>query len=264
VVWTSFIAQSFVEAYERLGDPAYLEVARGACEFILRGLPRRQVTPRSVCISYVPAQQLEIHNANMLAAALLARVYQHTGEPELAGVARQAVRYTLDHQRADGAWFYGEGLRWRWVDGYHTGFILDSLYWIMRATGDDQYQPALLRGMDFYRRQLFDGPMPKHSSAATYPIDIQAVAQAIQTFALIPAEFRGDTARAEQVAAWAIAHLQAPSGYFYFRRYRWLTSKTVFLHWGQATMLAALSLLLANTGAKPRLEPIRATVKERA
>ncbi|MEP7355759.1 MAG: hypothetical protein ABI847_00805 [Anaerolineales bacterium] len=244
VVWTAFIAHSFVEAYELLGDPAYLATARGACDFILKDLPRRQVTPRSLVISYVPGQQLEIHNANMLAASLLARVYQHTAEPELLAEARQAVRYTLDHQHPDGAWYYGEGRRWRWVDGYHTGFVLEALFDTMQSTGDDAHGSELRRGMDYYRRQLFDGPRPKHYSTATYPIDIQSAAQAIQTFAHIPPEFHGDRAWAEQVAGWTIAHMQAPAGCFYFRRHRRLTDRTIFLHWGQATMLAALSWLL--------------------
>jgi hypothetical protein len=38
--------------------------------------------------------------------------------------------------------------------------------------------------------------------------------------------------------------MQDPSGYFYFRKGRIMLNKTPFLHWGQATMLAALALLL--------------------
>jgi rhamnogalacturonyl hydrolase YesR len=244
VVWTSFIGYAFVDAYDLLSDQTYLDVARSACEFILRDLGTRQVTDRSVCISYVPRDRLEIHNANMLAASLLARVYQHTGEPELVEVARQAVRYTMDHQRADGSWYYGEDLRWRWVDGYHTGFVLDALYWYMQGTGDSQYETHLRRGMDYYRQHLFSGVKPKHYVSQAYPIDIQVVAQAIQTFALVPEMYHGDLAWSEQVARWAIEHMQNPSGYFYFRKHRFMTNKTPCLHWGQSTMLAALALLL--------------------
>jgi hypothetical protein len=38
--------------------------------------------------------------------------------------------------------------------------------------------------------------------------------------------------------------MQDPSGYFYFRKGRFFTNKTPFLHWGQSTMLAALAQLL--------------------
>ena len=263
VVWTSFIGHSFVDAYELLADENYLAAARSICRFILNDLPRHQITDHSLCISYVPHMLLEIHNSNMLAASLLARVYRHTGEPELVEIARQAVRYTVDHQRADGSWYYGEGWRWRWVDGYHTGFVLDSLFGYTQATSDEQYTPHLLRGMDYYRAHLFQGVIPKHYSTATYPIDIQAVSQAIQTFALIPPEYHGDLAWAEQVALWTIEHMQDPAGYFYFRKQRFMTNKTAFLHWGQSTMLAALALLLQRKQASKGLYPAREEVKER-
>lgn len=249
VVWTSFIGHSFVDAFELLSDQTYLDVARSACEFILRDLEKHQITEQSLCISYLPIQRMEIHNSNMLGASLLARVYHCTGESELYDVACQAVRYTMDHQRADGSWYYGEGLRWRWVDGYHTGFVLDALNWYIKSTGDNQYETHLQRGMDFYRQHLFAGVKPKHYNKNTYPIDIQVVAQAIQTFAFIPEKHHGDLEWSEQVARWAIEHMQDQSGYFYFRKHRLMTNKTPFLHWGQSTLLAALALLLQHKKA---------------
>jgi hypothetical protein len=161
----------------------------------------------------------------------------------------------MDHQRPDGSWYYGEGLRFRWVDGYHTGFVLDALYWYMQSTGDDGYGVHLRRGMDYYRQRLFVGAIPKHYDNATYPIDIQPVAQAIQTFALIPTEYHGDPTWAEEVAAWAIEHMQDPSGYFYFRKYHRMMNKTPMLHWGQATMLAALAALRQIRGATANQAP---------
>jgi hypothetical protein len=249
VVWTSFIGGSFVDAYELLSDPVYLDVARSSCEFILRDLGKRQVTDQSLCISYAPHAQVDIHNSNMLGASLLARVYKHTKEPGLLEVAQKAIRYTMDHQLADGSWYYGEGLRWRWVDGYHTGFVLDALNWYMQATADDQYKMHLVHGMDYYRAHLSEGVIPKHYSNARYPIDIQAVAQIIQTFAFIRREFHGDVIWADEIARWAIEHMQDSSGYFYFRKGRLFTNKTPFLHWGQSTMLAALALLLKHKRA---------------
>jgi hypothetical protein len=244
VVWTSFIGWSFIDAYELLSQPEYLDVARSSCRFILYDLGRRQVTDHSVCISYIPQQRLEIHNANMLAVSLLARVYKHSKEPELLEVAQKALRYTMDSQLADGSWYYGEGLRYHWVDGYHTGFVLDSLYWYMQATGDDRYKTHLIRGMDYYKEHLADGVIPKHYRNNTFPIDIQAVAQTIQTFAFIPKEFHGDLTWSNEIASWAIKHMQDHLGYFYFRKGRLFINKTPFLHWGQSTMLAALTLLL--------------------
>jgi hypothetical protein len=46
-----------------------------------------------------------------------------------------------------------------------------------------------------------------------------------------------------RVAHWTIKNMQDKSGYFYYRKYPLITNKTPTLHWGQATMFAALSLL---------------------
>ncbi len=261
VVWTSFIGHAFLDAYEMLSDSAHLDVARSACEFILHDLGKSRGAAGSICISYVPSEQLDIHNANMLAASLLARVYQHSQEPKLLELARNAVKYTMDHQRSDGSWFYGEGLRWRWVDGYHTGFVLDALYWYILGSADDQYERHLRRGMDYYRSNLFSGVVPKHYSTATYPVDIQAIAQAINTFAFIPEAFHGDLDWSEELANWSTGYMQDPTGHFYFRKHRWMTNKTPFLHWGQSTMMAALSLLLLRMYVAP--EQARAARNER-
>jgi hypothetical protein len=53
---------------------------------------------------------------------------------------------------------------------------------------------------------------------------------------------------AQTVARWTIANMQDPSGYFYFRKYRFMTNKTATLHWGQATMLHALACLTLEEG----------------
>jgi hypothetical protein len=247
IVWTSFIAHAFLDAYDCLSTPIYLDVAQGVGQAILNSFPKHQISENSLCISYVPDLMLEIHNANMLAASVLARLYKYTQETRCLDIAQQAIRYTMEHQRGDGSWYYGEGLRWHWVDGYHTGFILDSLYWYQQSTGDKQYELHLKQGMEFYRKALFDDAVARHYDNQTYPIDIQSIAQAIQTFSLIPELFNGDLSLAEKAAIWAIENMQDPSGYFYFRKGRMLLNKTPFLHWGQSTMLAALALLVQRT-----------------
>src|SRR5689334_5794347 len=51
---------------------------------------------------------------------------------------------------------------------------------------------------------------------------------------------------AERVARWTIRNMQDRSGYFYYRKYPLITNKTPTLHWGQATMFAALAILLKH------------------
>jgi hypothetical protein len=49
---------------------------------------------------------------------------------------------------------------------------------------------------------------------------------------------------AVRVARWTLTNMQDRSGYFYYRKYPLITNKTPTFHWGQATMFAALAVLL--------------------
>jgi len=52
------------------------------------------------------------------------------------------------------------------------------------------------------------------------------------------------------VARWTISNLFDDSGYFYYRKYPLVTSRTPYFHWGQATMFKALAHLLLITSQR--------------
>jgi hypothetical protein len=245
LVGTAHIGHAFLDAWRIVGDEGDLEAAKSVCRFILDNLERRP-EGRGVCISYIPGGYCPVHNANMLAAAVLARTYAYTRDESLRQVASDAVTYTVHTQRADGSWWYGETENLRWVDSFHTGYVLDSLWWYMASTGDQYYHSAFERGAHFFVENLFlDDGTPKYYPDRTYPVDIQCAAQAIETLTLLAREWDASCwALAEKVATWTIANMQDTDGHFYFQRGRWWVNRTPMLHWGQATMLHALACLL--------------------
>ena len=58
--------------------------------------------------------------------------------------------------------------------------------------------------------------------------------------------------------------MQDPDGHFYFQVWPWATNKTPMLHWGQATMLHALSCLLAAHAQRDMGSPLRPRVERLA
>jgi hypothetical protein len=251
IVWVSLIGQAFVDAWEATANKGDLDTAREACAFIMAGLERR-AEGQGVCLSYIPGQYKSVHNANMLGAALLARVAMHTGDTAMKQVARQAVDYTAGAQLQSGAWWYGEADNLRWIDNFHTGYVLDSLWCYFAATGDLRHRAAFDKGADFFIANFFlDDGTPKYYADHTWPIDIQCASQAIETLTLL-GRIRNDAtihAKARKVADWTVAHMQDPSGYFYFQRLPFMVNRTPTLHWGQATMLHALASLLLDGNA---------------
>lgn len=235
---TAFAGAALLDAYESTDDGRLLEQSVSACEFFLRRVPQ---TPagEGAYFGYLVGDRTPIHNANMLVCALLARAGRHTGRRDLLDAADAGVAYTLAHQAEDGSWPYGEEPHLRWIDGFHTGYVLDALRECVRAGLPSARGEALDRGLAFYRGALFlaDGT-PKYTTDSTYPIDIQCVAQGIQTFSLA-----GDP-WALTVFRFALRRMRRPDGAFAFQRRRLWRNDAPHLRWGQAPMLLALAHLL--------------------
>jgi hypothetical protein len=232
-----------------LGNEQYLAVAESICNWILK-LPREETSVGS-CISYHGRFQSSIHNSNLLGAALLAGTGEHTRREELLALAREAVRFSCHYQLPDGAWWYGEEPKYRWIDNFHTGYNLDSIKRYVEATGDDWYNENLRRGYRYFVETFFEpSGCPRYYHDKTYPVDIQSAAQAIDTLCLFSDECSESLDLATKVAHWTIINLLDESGYFYYRKYPFVTSRTPYFHWGQATMFKALAHLLLVTAVR--------------
>lgn len=244
IVWTSLIAQAYLEAFEQSQDQWYLDIAGSACEWIM-SLPREK-TPKGDCLSYFMHAQESIHNANMLGAAALARASRHLGRQDYEDAARSAMSYSCLNMRPDGSWWYAEGGMWEWIDNFHTGYNLDSLKCYIEYTGDTEFSDQMKRGLRYYIETFFEpSGRPKYYHNRPYPIDIQCAAQAIDTLAYFAPDDPDSLPLSMKVADWTIGNMQDRRGYFHYRQYPLgIVARTPMLHWGQATMFKGLANLV--------------------
>jgi hypothetical protein len=249
IVWTSQIAQAYLEAFEQSQDQWFLDIASSACDWIM-SLPRER-TDRGECLSYFAHGQESIHNASMLGAAALARAARHAGRADYAAVARSAMRYSCLRMLDNGAWWYAEEERYHWIDNFHTGYNLDSLKCYIDYTGDTEFSGHLLRGLRFFKDHFFEPTgRPKYYHNRAYPIDIQCAAQAIDTLSYFAPDDPEALSLALKAAEWTLANMQDREGFFYYRRYPLsAVARTPMLHWGQATMFKALAHLISRVSA---------------
>lgn len=242
IVWTSLIGHAFLDGYEQLNNPEYLQIANSACEHIVRDLQTFQYG-EAVCISYVPGMDSQVHNSNTLGASLLARTYSHTRNEAYLELAQRAFLYAVKYQRPDGSWYYGELSKNHWIDNFHTAYVLDCFKYYLEYLKDGRFEQTMETGYTYWKNTFFlsDGT-PRYYHYKTLPLDIQCCSQAIDTFVLFSDRDPEALSLASKVAQWTIKHMQHPTGYFYYRRYSNLfVNKTPTLHWGQATMLCALA-----------------------
>lgn len=246
---TAFAAAANLDAYEATGERALLETAIGAGDFFLRHVPQTEA-PGGAYFGYLPGDRSPIHNSNLMVCGLLARLGEHVERPDFAAAARAGVGYALAHQRPDGSWPYGERPNLGWVDNFHTGYVLDSMMICAEAGVDERIEPALERGLDYYRRTMFlpDGT-PKYFSGSIYPIDAQSAAQAIQTFSLASHRDPTYADMARRVLRFALARMRNADGSFVFQRRRLWANRAPHVRWVQAPMLMALAHMLASGAA---------------
>ncbi len=254
LVCTTFIANAFLDAYKLLKNEKYLRVAQSSCQFIINDLNITREN-EAICFSYTPLDKTQIHNANFLAAALLARVYSPTREKNLLKFATDAVKFSLRYQNKDGSWYYGNLIWQKWIDNFHTGFNLVALKEYIDFSGSRDFYNALEKGFKYYKENFFleDG-IPKYYHDKIYPIDIHSVAQSIVTFVKLKDLSEGNIRQALKIAQWGIENMQDEKGFFYFQKYRCFTNKIPYIRWAQAWMTYALSTLIQALKNEKRKE----------
>lgn len=254
VVNTAFIANAFLDAYKITKEKNYLDIARSSCDFILNDLNRawskgqRAKGNSAFCFSYSPVDNTRVHNANLLAVELLARVYSITKEEKLLEYAKISLEFSLSYQNPDGSWYYGLARRQQYIDSFHTGFVLVSLRNIMTDldySDIDRLKGILFKGYEYYKNTFWeeDG-CPKYYANRKYPIDLHCSAQGIITF-LEFREYDNEAVKiAKKIANWAIENMwDDKKGYFYFQRTKLFTNKIPYLRWPNVWMYLALARL---------------------
>src|SRR2546422_8487438 len=253
LVCTSFVASALLDAYEQRQESRCLSMAVSAAEYILNELYWTEGSSVAGFSYPLPSLRVQTNNANFLGAALLCRVYKHTGEPKFLSPALRVARYSAAKQHDDGSWDYGETPTQRWIDNFHTGYNLCALRSICRYAETTEFDPCIRRGFEFYRAHFFreDGAA-RYFHNRTYPVDIHCVAQSIITLLALRDLDPGNVALAHTVFRWAMNHMWDDRGFFYYRVLRWWTIRISYMRWSQAWMLLAISTLLAESNVAAR------------
>lgn len=182
IVNSSFIGQALIDTFRFTGMERALNMALPISDFILKDLNRTQEDDR-LCFSYTPIDRLAVHNANLLGASLLIRIYGYNLDEDLKETALASLRYSLKYQMPDGSWYYAETDYQKWIDSFHTGFNLQSILYFLEEGFAKEHEKEFKKGVAFYKDNFFliDGT-PKYFHHKTYPIDIHSSAQAVVFF----------------------------------------------------------------------------------
>lgn len=243
---TVFCADALLDVAELFADSDALEMGLSAARFCATRLNRSFENSRELCFSYTPGNNTLIFNSSVLVGALLARAGACTGNSEWLDISTQTMRFLVSNQHSDGSWAYGCAPNQQWIDGFHTGYNLSAMAAYRRYSGDAQFDPAMMRGYEFYKKHCFDSRgTPKYFHDCLYPIDIHACSQAVLTLCDFCEHDPDALERARQTAVWTIQNMQSSDGSFYYQAHRMWTNRTPYMRWGQAWMFRSLARLSA-------------------
>lgn len=236
IVSTSFVAEALLEYHAHDPSEALLAEITRAADYIQKDVSQIR-TSQGICFGYSEGDKQRVFNASLLGAAFLGKLGALLGEDPYTQSARDAARFVIGHQDPSGAWPYGLDSSQRWVDSFHTGYVLLSLKEIGEALLTNELMPAIERGYNYYRSTFFrtDG-LPRYFANREYPIDTHAAAHAI----IMLNTFK-DQAAATHVARWMCANMQNADGSFMYQKHERYMNKIPYIRWSNAWMFLAMA-----------------------
>ncbi|OGW29179.1 MAG: hypothetical protein A2X59_08095 [Nitrospirae bacterium GWC2_42_7] len=238
IVNSSFIGHALIDTYLYTGNKRALDMAMSIRDFLLKDL-NRTGDNGTFCFSYTPIDRIAVHNANLLGASFLIRLFKYNNDPMTRDEALSSLSYSMKYQRPNGSWFYADTSYQSWIDSFHTGFNLQSVLYFLEEGYCEEHRQAFKKGVSFYADNFFleDGT-PKYYHDKTYPVDIHSPAQAIVFFSRMGKQYKELT---ERIIGWMINNMQDYKGYFYFQKTEGYMNKMPYMRWSQAWVFHALT-----------------------
>lgn len=234
---------ALLDGYSLLDSADIQSTIRSIVSFMFDYLGVVEIDKSTMWFRYYPNQKIPNFNVNATAASFFLRANRSLGDPIVPSeIIDGLLNLLMKYQNHDGSWYYTPSENGKWIDGYHTGFILDALLYLQEVGYDYPLQAPLKKAIEFYVRELFTTEgIPKFYSHRLYPIEAQNCAQAIQTLSkcVIQGQFC-DKHFLQKVVHQTITHLYDPSGYFYYKKDRLWTNRQFYSRWSHTPMILAM------------------------
>jgi len=236
---------SILDYYDLTQDYRVENIIDKILDYIFIYLGIKELSDDMKWVRYYPNQTSPILNVNATAAHFFLRINHTFKKEKIKHIEIQKIINLLKHfQNFDGSWYYSINDKGKWIDGFHTGFILDSLIYIAK-NGQIDIGETINKGISYYIKNMFSKEgIPKYYNDSLYPIESQNCAQAIQTLAKIT-DYLEDNIKVKQLLEKTIEQTifflyKKELGEFRYKKSRLFKYNQVYFRWSQAPMVLAL------------------------
>jgi hypothetical protein len=170
--------------------------------------------------------------------------------------ADRNLYFVLESQNPDGSWHYANDGKRKFIDHFHTCFVLKALAKVEALTGNRDCTRAIERGIDYYVRALFDErgvpkPFSQPPRLIVYRRELYDYAECLNLGALLRGRFEELDRLVDGVLNQVLTVWQNPDGSFRTRQLLLGWDNVPMHRWAQAQLFRSLCGLLLLGGGQP-------------
>ena len=232
-ITTVYVSKALYELGKYSQDDRYTDAALDSASFIVETL--LTTVDSQTFFAYIPGETAFVHNASLWAAAWVAFAGHERGNASYVELALDAARLSVNEQADDGSWVYGARHHHQFIDGFHTGYNLETLDFIRKTLSITEFDKAISKGLAYYKKELIetDGTA-RYYNHNRYPLDMHSVTQAILTLLKV-SDNKEDILLVEKIIQCSIDTLYIPDDkQFIYQKNRHFSNKINYIRWTQA------------------------------
>lgn len=200
-------------------------------------------TATTIIWNYWEGLKSPVYNVNALMVGFLSRYQKIFNISKFDKHIIKTIEFLRQGQNTDGSWNYSADSKAEFVDGFHTGYILEGLS-LAKINGITFKDEFFERGVKYFIENFFTkDSLPKYYNNSLYPIDGQNFAQIVQTLYYLNKLDLSDKKLTEKIFEKTDEVLWNEKGYYNYIKTKYSTYKTAMDRWVNSPMYLALSHL---------------------
>ena len=249
--WVGFL---FLRTYEYLEDDYYLALAESVGKYFIEEHPKI-ADGKHIYFYYAPDLSEKIYNVSAVVSSFLMCLSNSTKDPKVFEYGKKGIEYIISLQNQDGSWFYGEKKEFKYIDNFHTAFVLLALFESMRYWSNRRLLESFHLGLQYYSQNLFEQESerpirPIHFDSKFLPgnsniiqrVDIRDSALSIILFSVLSKDNMRYLEYCKSIYDWTLENIKGKETFF--AETTWLWKNRIPYIELQSWMLLSLSIYL--------------------
>ena len=248
---TAWTGELFMDAWKLFGTEEYSNIAGEIAAYFIKEHPRAEDN-NTIYFFYDSNHSFRVYNASAVISSFVIRYGSIFDHPEMLRIGKKGLSYIQKVQNRDGSWFYGEERICRYVDNFHTGFVLKAIWDAISYLNVSDYVDCFNKGITFYKKSLFidhkNGELqplrylrshPPYNSSLIQKVDLRDVTSAMILFSGMAIKSSEYSKLVTSVFRWVQKNMKSKSTYH--NEITWFWKNRIPYIEFQAWMLLALT-----------------------